>query len=142
MWRSAGEQAYWKRIFLKLLVLSTASLTTFHILDVQILVEFQPATSNTTDKHRRGLHNARRIIIPKRSASHERFREALYHWARVATQKDPTCKKKYRELRQRGHGYSRALCSVAKRLLAIACSTLTAQTEFDQKNPTKFAQCA
>ena len=55
--------------------------------------------------------------VAKRRASHQRLQEALYHWARVAVQKDPTCKKKYQELRQRGHGHSRALRSVADRLL-------------------------
>ena len=80
--------------------------------------------------------------VAKRRASHERLREALYHWARVAVQKDPTCKKKYQELRQRGHGHARALRSVADRLLAVACAMLTAQTEFNSQHPTKSSQCA
>ena len=52
----------------------------------------------------------------------------------------PSSKKKYQELRQRGHGHARALRSVADRLLAVAL--LTAQTEFNSQHPTKSSQCA
>ncbi len=79
--------------------------------------------------------------VTKRRASHERLQQALYHWARVAVQRDPICKKKYRDLRQRGHGHSRSLRSVADRLLSVACAMLTAQTEFNPQHPAKYGQC-
>ncbi len=80
--------------------------------------------------------------VAKRRASHQRLQEALYHWARVAVQRDPICKNKYQELRQRGHGHSRALRSIADRLLSVACAMLTAQTEFNPQHPAKSGQCA
>ena len=79
--------------------------------------------------------------VAKRRASHQRLQDALYHWARVAVQRDPICKNKYQELRQRGHGHSRALRSIADRLLSVACAMLTAQTEFNPQHPVKSGQC-
>ena len=74
-------------------------------------------------------------IVIRRLAAHRRLRDVLYHWARVATQKDPTSRAKYAALRQRGHGHARALRSVADRLLAVACAMLQNQTLFDPNHP-------
>ena len=63
-------------------------------------------------------------IVVRRLATHPRLRDALYHWARVAVQHDPASKAKYAALRARGHGHTRALRSVADRLLAVACAML------------------
>ena len=71
-----------------------------------------------------------RIVI-RRLAAHRRLCDAVYHWARVAVQHDPTSRAKYAALRQRGHGHARALRSVADRLLAVACAMLQNQTLFD-----------
>ena len=56
---------------------------------------------------------------------------AVYHWARVAVQNDRTARAKYEALRARGHGYARALRSVADRLLNVACAMLRDGTLFD-----------
>ena len=38
-----------------------------------------------------------------RLAAHDRLRDAAYHWARVAAQRDPVSHDKYQALRARGH---------------------------------------
>jgi hypothetical protein len=55
----------------------------------------------------------------------------VYHWARVATQRDPKCRARYTAMRKRGHSHGRALRGVAGRLLALACVLLQRQTLFD-----------
>ena len=65
-------------------------------------------------------------LVVRRMAAHARLRDAVYHWARVAVQRDPVSKAKYAALRARGH--ARALRSVADRLLAVACAMLRTQT--------------
>ena len=64
------------------------------------------------------------MIVVRRLAAHPRLRDAVYHWARVAVQHDPVSKAQYAALRARGHRHGRALCSVADRLLAVACAML------------------
>lgn len=68
--------------------------------------------------------------VEMRQACSHRLREALYHWARVATQHDPISRARYSALRSRGHSHGRALRSVADRLLAVACAMLKTQTLF------------
>jgi hypothetical protein len=46
-------------------------------------------------------------------------------------QYDRTTRAKYEALRARGHGYARALRSVADRLLNVACAMLRDGTLFD-----------
>lgn len=70
-------------------------------------------------------------IVVRRYACHGRLANAMYHWARVAIQHDPTSRSKYAALRSRGHSHARALRSVADRLLNIACAMLKSGTTFD-----------
>jgi len=70
-------------------------------------------------------------IVTMRYAAHVRLRQAVYHWARIATQHDPKSKARYAALRQRGHSHGRALRGVADRLLGLACILLQKQTPFD-----------
>lgn len=70
-------------------------------------------------------------IVTMRYAAHVRLRQAVYHWARTATQHDPKSKARYAALRQRGHSHGRALRGVADRLLGLACVLLQKQTPFD-----------
>ena len=74
-------------------------------------------------------------IVVRRLAAHNRLRDAVYHWARVAVQRDPISKAKYAALRARGHGHARALRSVADRLIAVACAMLQNQTLFAPDHP-------
>jgi transposase len=70
-------------------------------------------------------------IVLRRYACNRRLQTALYHWARVATQHDESSRRRYAELRRRGHSHGRALRTVADRLLAVACTLLEQQTLFD-----------
>ena len=71
------------------------------------------------------------MIVTRRQAAHDRLRDAAYHWARVAAQRDPVSHDKYRSSRARGHGHARALRSVADRLSNVACAMLRAGVCFD-----------
>ena len=68
--------------------------------------------------------------VEMRQACSHRLREAVYHWARVATQHDPVSKARYSALRSRGKSHGRALRGVADRLLAVACAMLKSRTPF------------
>ena len=71
------------------------------------------------------------LLVTCRLAAHDRLRDAAYHWARVAAQRDPVSHDKYQALRARGHRHARALRSVADRLLNVACAMLRDGTCFD-----------
>jgi len=76
-------------------------------------------------------------IVVMRYAAHVRLRNTVYHWARVASQRDSKCRARYAALRRRGHSHGRALRGVADRLLALACVLLQRGTLFDPH----FAGC-
>ncbi len=67
----------------------------------------------------------------RRLACNKRLQNAVYHWARVATQHDPISRRRYAELRSRGHSHGRALRGVGDRLLYVVCTLLERQTPFD-----------
>ena len=75
--------------------------------------------------------SGKRKTVLMRQACHPRLRNAVYHWARIAIQRDQTSRAKYTALRQRGKSHGQALRSVADRLLAVACAMLTSRTLFD-----------
>jgi transposase len=77
-------------------------------------------------------------LVLRRQATHNRLANAVYHWARVAVQRDPRSRQKYAALRGRGHGHARALRSVADRLLAVACAMLAADTPSEPAHPSKL----
>lgn len=70
------------------------------------------------------------IVLMRRAVS-ARLRNALYHWARVAVQRDPRSRLKYAALRAKGHGHARALRSIGDFLLARTCAMLKSGTLFD-----------
>lgn len=84
-----------------------------------------PVTKNS------GKRRGNRSIVVMRNACSVRLRNALYHWARVASVYDPKSADAYKELRKRGHSHGRALRTVADRLLAVACAMLRDRTVFD-----------
>ncbi|HWD67618.1 MAG TPA: IS110 family transposase [Caulobacteraceae bacterium] len=71
------------------------------------------------------------VLVIRRRAANQRLANALYHWARVAAQRDGVSKAKYAALRSRGCSHARALRGLGDRLLAIACAMLESQTTFD-----------
>lgn len=70
-------------------------------------------------------------VVLRRYACNKRLAEALFHWARAATQHDPTSRQRYAELRRRGKSHGRALRTVGDRLLFLACTLLERDTLFD-----------
>src|SRR5882724_9828203 len=70
-------------------------------------------------------------VVVRRYACNKRLANALYHWARLATQHNALSRRRYAALRQRGHSHGRALRTVADRLLSVACTLLEQQTLFD-----------
>ena len=75
--------------------------------------------------------SGRSLVVTRRLAAHDRLRDAAFHWARVAAQRDPVSHNKYRALRARGHGHARALRSIADRLINVACAMLRDRNCFD-----------
>jgi transposase len=69
--------------------------------------------------------------VVRRLACNKRLRNALYHWARVAIQKDARYRAKYEALHARGKSWGRALRTIADRLLYVACAMLEAGTLYD-----------
>ncbi len=72
----------------------------------------------------------RRVLM--RQACNPRLRDAVYHWARVASQGDHKWKAKYAALRASGHSHGRALRGIADRLLSVACAMLKEQSFYRQ----------
>jgi len=66
-----------------------------------------------------------------------RLRNAVYHWARISCQCDEASRQHYTALRQKGHGYGRALRGTADRLLRILFAMLRNRTLYqpDFKTP-------
>jgi len=75
--------------------------------------------------------SGKRRVVVRRMACHPRLREALYHWARVASQHDPLSRTRYTAFRARGHSHGRALRGVGDRLLYVACVLLERGLLFD-----------
>jgi len=71
-------------------------------------------------------------FVVRRRACNKRLAQAVFHWARVAAQHDPTSRNRYVEQRRRGHSHGRALRSVADRLLYVLCTLLERQMLFDR----------
>jgi len=70
-------------------------------------------------------------LVVMRRAAHNRLRNTVYHWTRIAIQHDLKSRSRYAALRQRGHAHGRAIRGVADRLLNLACTLLRRQTLFD-----------
>ena len=47
------------------------------------------------------------LLVVRRLAAHDRLRDATYHWVRVAAQRDPVSKAKYKCCCQHGHRHAR-----------------------------------
>jgi transposase len=78
-------------------------------------------------------------VVVMRYAAQNRLRQAMFHWARVAVQRDPKSRARYEALRARGHSCGRALRGVADRLLGVACVLLQRHTRFDPDHGTPAA---
>lgn len=63
-------------------------------------------------------------IVIMRKACNPRLRDALYHWARVASMHEPRCKEQYSQMRQKGQTHGRALRGIGDRLLHMLIAML------------------
>lgn len=71
------------------------------------------------------------LRVQMRHACNRRLREATFHWARCAAQRDPWARALYQEHRRRGQSYGRALRAVADRLLRLATVLLRSGSLYD-----------
>ena len=76
-------------------------------------------------------HTGKSVLVRMRYACNHRLRNALYHWGRVSAQHDPSTRRHYRALRQRGHGHARAIRGVIDRLLVVLMAMLRTGTTYD-----------
>lgn len=79
--------------------------------------------------------SGKRIRVIMRRSCNLRLRNMVYHWARVAAMRDTVTNAKYAALRARGHSHSRALRSIADRLLRMLCAMLRDQTTYRVPEP-------
>jgi transposase len=71
-----------------------------------------------------GKRTGRRATVHRRMACDDRLSNAMYHFARVASQVEPAAKAHYAALRARGHTHGRALRGVGDRLLGMTIAML------------------
>jgi hypothetical protein len=74
--------------------------------------------------------SGKQLAVSRRLSRNKRLEQAVYHWARCSTQRDPKSRAKYAALRARGHSHGRALRGVADRLLGVACAMLQSGETF------------
>lgn len=77
--------------------------------------------------------SGKRTVVVMRRACNPRLREAMYHAARVATQRDPACRARYAAFRQRGHTHGRALRGVADHHLRVLVAMLNSRSLFTSR---------
>lgn len=85
-----------------------------------------PITRRSGGKHKRGVVSIRR-------ARHIRVSNAIRLWADSARRCDPRARQLYRELRERGHDYERALRGVGDRLLPMLIAALRDGQLYDRR---------
>ena len=76
------------------------------------------------------VRSGNRLVVRQRRAKNQRLADAVYHWARVAVQRDAVCRNRYNLARARGKTHGHALRIVGDRLLRIACAMLRNRTTF------------
>ena len=82
-----------------------------------------------------GKRKGKNAMVLMRRACNPRLRNAIYHWARTAAQRDDLAKVRYTALRQRGKSHGQALRSVADRPLKVLCAMLRDQTTYRASAP-------
>ena len=70
-------------------------------------------------------------MVAMRRACNPRLRNAVYHWARVASQSNARTRTHYARLRAKGHGHARALRGVGDRLLKMLVAILKSGKLYD-----------
>jgi transposase len=75
--------------------------------------------------------SGKRSIVGMRRSCNPRLRNAVYHWSMTSIQHDERSRAQYAALRKKGHSHSRALRSVADRLLAVLTAMLKSGRIYD-----------
>jgi hypothetical protein len=75
--------------------------------------------------------SGKRRLVVMRSGCNPRLRQALYHMARVAIQRDGHFNRVYAALRAKGQRHGQALRSIGDRLLRILMAMLRDRTCYD-----------
>lgn len=75
--------------------------------------------------------SGKRWQVMMRRACNRALKNALYHWARTAIQKDSRCREQYDKLRAKGHSHGRALRGVMDRVLTMTMAMLRQRTLYD-----------
>lgn len=83
------------------------------------------------------VRSGNRKTVRQRRARNHRLADAVYHWARVAVQRDPQSSAKYNRARTRGKTHGHALRIVGDSLLRIACAMLRDRTLFQAPHEQK-----
>jgi len=86
--------------------------------------------------------SGKRRYVVRRLACNRRLRNALYHWARNAIQKDARIRARYEALRARGQSWARTLRAIADHLLYIACAMLRSGTLYDKNHGSEAIKSA
>jgi transposase len=84
--------------------------------------------------------SGKRHLVLMRHACNRRLANALYHWARIASQSDSYWKRRYAEFRRRGHSHGRACRGIADRLLSTAMAALRTDTLYDPTRLSNYAE--
>ena len=83
--------------------------------------------------------SGRTVLVQRRLAANARLRNAAYHWAMAAIQRDRVSRAICHALRSRGHKHARAPGSVADRLLGVVCKMIETGQTFDPERRSKNA---
>ena len=83
--------------------------------------------------------SGRTILVHRRQAANGRLRNAAYHWAMAAIQRDRVSRANCYALRSRGHNHARALRSIADRFLKVVCKMIETGQTFDPQRQSKGA---
>jgi transposase len=75
--------------------------------------------------------SGKKTVVSMRYSCNERLRNALYHWARVSTIRDPHSRTHYAQLRAKGHSHGRALRGLADRWVRVLIAMLKHHTLYD-----------
>jgi transposase len=75
--------------------------------------------------------SGKRWVVRMRFGCNGHLRNALYHWGRIAVQREPRARAHYQTLRRRGQSHGRALRGVVDRLLAMLMAMLRTGTCYD-----------
>ena len=95
--------------------------------------------TKASGRRKHGPKGRKRPKVLMRQACNGRLRNALYHWGRVASQRDPSTRDHYARLRAKGHTHGRAIRGVGDRLLRILMAMLRDGTLYDPEKANKRA---